>query len=265
MIDKKYIELIEKEIDGTITPEEKARLRKGLEKDAEAQKSYQEQIQVSRLLHQIPTIEPPPGLKKRIINSVNFKGDTVKIRKPAFRPSIFKKFSKHTPRLAFAFGVGLVLGIFLHMVFFTDQYSMSKSDLMGTIGMHEKGYFNTVTEIPIKGSDVKGVMIITQYRDHLGCEVNLVSTGDVELLVEFDPFHIQFQGFKPFSQSRIVIENGENYIRSSNSAEVHFVSFFSRMLPVATQIEVTLSRKGSVKFHRKIPLEQIEENDETHE
>lgn len=256
MMDKKYIELIEKEIEGTITSEEKAVLRKWMEKESEAKEIYEEQIQVSKLLSQISTIEPPPDLKKRIVNSVHLKGDAVKIRKPVLRPSI----SKYTPRLAMAFGAGVLVGILLHIVFFTDPYRMSSRDLTGTIGLHERGYFKTVAEMPIKGSDVKGVMIITQYRDHLGCEVNLVSTDDVELLVEFDPFHIEFQGYKPFSRSRIVIENGENYIRSLNSAEVHFVSFFSRTLPVATQIEVTLFRQGSVRFHRNIRLKEIQEN-----
>jgi len=254
MIDKKYIELIEKEIDGTITSEEKAVLRKWMEKEPEAEKCYQEQIQVSRLLHQIPTVEPPPGLKKRIINSVSFKGDAVKIRKPAFRPSIFKKFSKYTPRLAFAFGAGLLVGIILHMVFFTDTYDMSSRDFIGTIGMHEKGRFEKLDQIHIDLPDVKGELTLNKFNNLLGFEINLHSKSEFDLFLGFNSTHIQFHGFKPYNQTKIVLENERDHIRSINSGAVRYVVFLSRESRAATQIDVKILQMGNVQYHKEMRL-----------
>jgi len=265
MIDEKYIELINKEIDGIITSDEKARLHAYLERNFEAKNIYQEQIQTAKLLNRVPAIEPPPNLKKRIMNSIDLNRYTVKERKRVSESLFSNRSSKWVPKLVFTFTFGLILGILLHMAFLRDptqKYWMSSRDFVGTIGMHEKDYFKKLDQIPIDLPDVKGELILNQMRNHLGCEVNLSPIGEFELLVEFNPAHIQFHGFKPSSKSKIVLDNGEDYIRALHSEEVQYVLFFLREAPATTQIDVTLLQKGDAKFHRKIHLESTSEKEE---
>ena len=63
-------ELINKEIDGVLTPREVAELRKHLEKNAAAAKLNQELHALARRLAEIPQVDPPAHLKKHILNKV---------------------------------------------------------------------------------------------------------------------------------------------------------------------------------------------------
>ena len=74
MIDQKYIELINHEIDGVITPKQKSMLDNYLKKNPQAEKLYQELIATSKIIDQIPAIEPSENLKKRIMNSIDLWG-----------------------------------------------------------------------------------------------------------------------------------------------------------------------------------------------
>ena len=68
MIDTKYIEHINKEIDGLNTPEESIALREYLSDNPEAQKLFDELMEISRMLESVPPIEPSQNLKKYILN-----------------------------------------------------------------------------------------------------------------------------------------------------------------------------------------------------
>ena len=72
MIDRKYIELINYEIDGIITPEQRSQLQEYLLKNPKAKKLYQELTATNSMVNSMPEIEPTENLKKRVLNSINF-------------------------------------------------------------------------------------------------------------------------------------------------------------------------------------------------
>ena len=109
MIDEKYIELMNKEIDGLNTPQESAELKSYLKDEPEAQKQFNNLLDVSKSLEQLEEIEPSPELKKSIINSINWKKYSTKEKK---RRS-FLGFTqlKFNVKYAYVFTCGLILGI----------------------------------------------------------------------------------------------------------------------------------------------------------
>jgi hypothetical protein len=86
MIDKKKIELIHKAIDGEISSAETIKLQTYLETNEEAKELYQNLIQTSSLIEDIPHVEPPAYLKQRIMNSIDPNLYSAKQKKQTANP-----------------------------------------------------------------------------------------------------------------------------------------------------------------------------------
>lgn len=67
MISGKYSDLINRDIDGVITPSEQAELRQYLAGNAEARAYYNELVQVTAKLRSVKAVNPPADLKRSIM------------------------------------------------------------------------------------------------------------------------------------------------------------------------------------------------------
>jgi len=259
MMDENIIQLIHRQVDGSITAGEKIRLEAYLKQNPEARQAYLEQIETTGLLNEMPSMEIPPNMKKRIMNSIDKKRYTGTERRKGLG-SI--RSSKIIPRVAFAFSVGLAVGILIHVAFLGDSELTDWSndrDFIGTIGLHDEAHFKRLEKIPILLTDLRGAIALAQIDYSLAIEVNLNSTNDFELIIKYDSNQIEFQGFKPSTRSRVVLDNGENYIKAMHTNDVQYVLFLKRMSPSTTEIDVTLLFRGDVRLHRTLHLDDINE------
>jgi hypothetical protein len=103
MIPPEYMELMNLELDGTITPAEARCLADYLAQHADAHSYYLEMRRALGLFGGVPLLEPPTGLRPRILAAV--------ARKPTGRGRW--RSLRVSPALAGAFGVGLVVGMIL--------------------------------------------------------------------------------------------------------------------------------------------------------
>lgn len=265
MIDDCIIEFIQKEIDGSISPEEKERLSAYLAKNPEAQKMVQEQIHTAKLLKKIPVIKPPPSLKKRIMNSIDVNLYAVRESRKVLNFLFPSRLSKINPKLAYSFVLGLVMGILLVLAFLGDpaqKYRIDDRDFIGTIGMHEKEYFKRLDHDPIDLPHVKGDFILKRFKNYIAYEIHLNSMNEIELVLKFDPGFIRFCGFQPYNGTKIIVENGGNYIKTLNSKDVRYILFFHRESHESTRFELTLLRSGIVQYHRRLDLTSTHEENE---
>ena len=257
MIDKKIIELIHKEIDGIITPEEKARLRKYLSQNPQAQRVYEGQVHTAELLHQIPSIDPPEDLKKRIMNTIDLNRYTAaRTKMPSWRPSRAWSF-RINPKLAFSLGLGFILGIFVFAMLLnvsTDDFRMRSKDFIGTIGLHGKNRFQQVDKAIITLPNIQGRLTLLQADDHIGLDVRLHSRELFELLVRWPADQIEFQGFQPNDKIKTTFENGDDYIKTSNATEAQHVLYLRRTTSESVFIDVTLLQRGVVQHHQRIQV-----------
>ena len=259
MMDETIIRLIHKQIDGSITAGETTRLDAYLKQHPEARKVYQEQIETTELLNEMSSVETPPGMKKRIMNSIDKKRYVVKERRIVLG-SI--RSSKLIPKVAFAFSVGLAVGILIHVAFLGDSELTDWSndrDFIGTIGLHDEAHFKRLERIPILLTDVRGAIALAQIDYSLAIEVNLNSTNDFELIIKYDSNQIEFQGFKPSTRSKVVLDNGENYIKAMHANDVQYALFLKRISGSSTEIELSLLYRGDIRLHRKLHLDDMQE------
>jgi len=161
--------------------------------------------------------------------------------------------------MAFAFAGGLVVGIFLLLLVSLDKGKnvSGARDFMGTIGMHAEGRFLPLKTLNIKVEEINGFVQFTQYNEFIGCEVNLQADVNYELIFEYNSADNYFYGVKPVNNTKISLENENNYVRFANLTNVHFLLFFYRKSPVASEIELFIRQKGAEKYTHTIQLESL--------
>ena len=120
MTRKKYMALINKEIDGIITQKEKDKLHSYLTINLEAKTFYNQLLHTCNLLNKVVKVEPSPNMKKTIMNSIDVNRYPIQKRKATFKSSSSKLFSKINPRVAYAFVSGIIIGILMSTLFLSD-------------------------------------------------------------------------------------------------------------------------------------------------
>jgi len=109
MIEKRYIELINGEIDGVNTPEESSELRRYLEAHPEAQRYYDELSDIGRTFAEMKDLDPPKELRESILGSVARRRP--RPQRESYLAGILDRLMPQArPRYAFAFVTGVLVG-----------------------------------------------------------------------------------------------------------------------------------------------------------
>src|SRR4030043_305357 len=136
MVDKKILQWIQKAVDGALSPLERRRLEHHLNRDEEAKRYYQEMMKLSRSLENIHPLEPPEGLRERVIDNINPGSIQVKSIKPEHsKLREFFALRNLRPALAFAAGAAVMLVIVLVMQSVTEN-GILLPGFEGAIGVH---------------------------------------------------------------------------------------------------------------------------------
>ena len=199
MIDQKYIELINQEIDGVITPKQKSMLDNYLKKNPQAEKLYQELIATSKIIDQIPAIEPSENLKKRIMNSIDFNrySEESKIKWIANQNMewIFNPKSK----MAIAFVLGMIVAfLFLTPFWLYDAQEKitNDTDFYGTIMMDQVNELKSFKQIDLDLNFIQGVISFKRLDQLFILELDIDCSDQTELVFEYDPNILQLMDIK---------------------------------------------------------------------
>ncbi len=255
MVDKKYIELINKKIDGLINQVEKAKLQQYIIENPEAHKLYNEMIRTAGLLDNIDEVEPSINLKKQIFNSIDtnlYKNETKKSGRKSVISILFP-YPKH--RLAFAFATGIAVGLLIYstiLINFHQQQQINITDLYGTIGINEKVAYEILEIIPVESSEIKGDIKVNRAENIILFEIDLSSAKKFEFLVEFKSDQLIFNNFIPLISNEYLIDNGENYVRTVCSGDNKFAVTFHSLTDEFTNVNVKLIYSGNLLIDKEI-------------
>jgi hypothetical protein len=249
--------LIEKKIDAELSPEEADRLQTIVESDPDARQLVKDQVSAAAFLDELSSVEPPPNLKKRILNSID--PNLYRVRDSKKRTLRLRPAMRVRTRWVVAFAVGLLLGILVPLTLRLGQDPFSRissTDFIGTIGLHESKHFTEIEKLPIRLPNMEGSMIFKTFGDVIGCEVHLDSRHECELSLEFGPENLAFYGFHPFGQTKIRVENGD-VIRTSSIDDVRYVLFVRRLNEQPARMQVVLRSEGSVVYSREVEINAV--------
>ncbi len=239
MIDSKTEDLINRDIDGALSPQEANQLEEHLSSDPEAQNYYDEIKNLSQVLEQVEEIEPGPNLKKNILNSIRVQ--KYQNEENTERTRLFSAWnSRPSYRLTLAFAFGLIIGFFTYS-FVTDLPLNNNSNLIGTILLNgPEARFRPADQAEITLPEINGT-VTTQYaEDVVLFRVDLTTDSEIEVVVEFDGNDLRFAGFRPQKYSAGQINVSPNELRLVHKGLHKYILVFEDQTPLVSQFSVKI-------------------------
>jgi hypothetical protein len=263
MTDDRLSELINKEISGKITVQERDELHEYLRNNPAAQKTYRELLRTSELLSEMREVEPPVHLKRRIMHSLDFgRYEAIESRPVLELVSRVRRLGLR-PRLAYAFALGVVVGLLVFSQFVTERAGRYPPDvraLYGTIGIPKDASLTVIEQVPIDLAQAAGRINLSQFADLLIFEIALRSTRQFEVLLEYDPAQVTLNGLRPVDHSGLLLELDEGYVRTSGYGARELNLSFVKEPASTAYIELGLSISGELLYsHRFVAGPQNEQ------
>ncbi len=236
MIDSKTEDLINRDIDGILSPKETERLKESLANNPAARNYHEELISLSQMLEQTEEVDPGPNLKKNILNSIpiqKYQKEEISERSAAFTGWRFN----FNYRFTFAFALGLIVGFFTYS-FFTDSSSNNHSNLVGTILLNDADpKFKVADQSQIALPEINGE-VSSQYAENIVLfRIDLTSDSEIEVVVEFDGNDLRFAGFQPQKYSAGQINVSANELRLINKGRHDYVLVFEDKTPKVSNFD----------------------------
>jgi len=257
MIDRKYIELMNKEIDGVITNTEQERLYSYLSANSEAQKLYNELRQTSELLSKIPRVEPSPNIKKYVMNSIDLNRYSKATKPGKLKSLVSNLLVKPLPKLAYAFALGILVGILVYSALLENVISKRGTDVTdfyGTVGINEQAGFTIIQNIPITLPEIKGFVSVKRLENIVVFETEVRTLKEMEIQFEYDESHLKFSHFSSSSQAKIFFDVSENYIRASFCGDIQYSLFFAEIAGDSKPIILKIFVAGELVYTQNISL-----------
>jgi hypothetical protein len=250
-IDKKYIELINKEIDHITTVDEKVELQNYLQAN-EAARDYFNDLQLTNnYLDRLPDQEPTENLKKQIINSIDFNRYSPKQHKQSAWSFIFApKF-----RLAYTFAIGIIVGIIAYALLVNNSNSVNINDIYGTIGINNDGA-STISELPLNLSDISGNIEIKGINKDFWFNLDLTSKEGFDVVISY-PDAVKFQKVRLGLAKNIELSKEQSLIKTTNSSGSQKYSLlFTRNSPDPVTVKIQILRSGNTLFEHNLTIKQ---------
>ena len=246
MIDKRYIELMNREIDNLNTPAEKQDLHHYLDENIESREYYDELLAADQALMQVPEPVVPNNLEKRIINSIDFgKYD----RKPESRRA-FGFIHGFNKKYVLTFAAGLLAGIFIYALFSMNSQNFRQNEVSGTIGVEEA---LTIREVPINLDEIQGDISLKEKNDLYLFEISLNSEIPVALTISY-PDQIKLESFQPGIPGRMSLITAGNMIKAENSGPQQYIFSFTTTGKNPPPVHIELAKSGKKIFEHMFAL-----------
>ena len=248
MIDKKYIELINKDIDKEITPKEKALLESYLNSNIEAKNLYDELRASENLLDKLPDNDPTVNLKKQILNSIDKnKYSRTKMVSP-FRNRILQTIFQTKYKIAFTFTLGLLAGLLIYSFLFNNNQATGNNGIYGTIGLNS----DIIKSIPVETSNIMGKLDIKWINNNLGLDFALNSPEQYNLALKFNPDKTKFDNISFYGKNKIKLDSEDNILKLSESGRHNYMLLFSLKAKMTVNFNLQISRAGNMLFEKEI-------------
>jgi hypothetical protein len=197
MIENRYIELMNREIDGANSPEESAALRAHLESNEEARRYYEDLRGLSNMFAAAGDVAPPKDLNREIMRSVA-EHDAVRASSGAGRAGSGAARARRAPlfgifagkRLAYSFAAGLALGLVILVIVMgavTKQSRFDRSALYGALGdRRSMGSVIATETVPLETDDVSGSIDVRYLANTIVVTLELDARREIETTLRAD-------------------------------------------------------------------------------
>ncbi len=260
MIEDRFIEIMNREIDGQADEQELAELRNYIARSPEARAYYDNIKGLSNILSQVEKIDPPPDMKHNIMTSIRKIRDTEKSRPEPARGSWSFLRDKFELKTVGAFGLGVAVSLIVLAVYIGINGVPSQidtRDLSGSIILDETG--NQLIALKTEEFNLGRAQgkIHSKLKNHIyfiGIEIN--SQIETKVLIKFDSNNYVFRGFETDKPPVSHINMGKNELDILSNGENKFVFLFENNSQVYSSAVVKII-SGDEVYESEIPLKPI--------
>jgi hypothetical protein len=259
MIDPNIEELLNREIDGKLSADERLRLDRTLSEDPEA-RSYQKELQgLATALSSVRPADAPRHLANRIRASIHANDAPPKPATPAWRNALRSLIQPaNARRHAFVIAWTLVACVCVYLVVSGESGSGTGGDaqLVGAFVLTgEASGFTNGAHIDVDAGTIQGT-IDTKFRSgYCLFRMNLESPGAVTARIQTDPSAVEIKAFRPSenSGSELTVRGGEIALGGSKGGEIGIL--FAKKGDDLPPARVKLFSSGRLVFDQVIELE----------
>lgn len=249
MMDEKIKELINRDLDGLLSDEERRRLEEYLQNNEEARRYFEQMQKMNDWLNQVPPVEAPSSLKAKIMNQLDTRRYAPKSGHTKFYlGSVFGKWFKGgAVRPAYAFATGVVLSglIFLIILWQTTNFQQYENlPVTGTMKVETQ-------TIPIALPAVTGKLEFTSGTALSKLNVILKPQEKVSLTIEYDPKALILKAIEPRAVGFYELRQKAGKIVINTQQKLSIDFNFQHLKPSA-QFSTSLDVGGKVVFRKKI-------------
>jgi len=251
MLDKRLLELLNQELDGTNSSRERQQVQALLSKNPGARRTFDELRHLASFLKAAPRLEPPPSLKRRILASLPKPRPSSQRVYPLF--SLIKKLTEGTNvRYAYTFAGGAVAGILL-FAFLTGSPS-DTSSLVGAIGSSAPS--QAIHSAEIDFPEIQGTFTAEATGNTVIATASINASEEIDFIVKFDEGKLLFERFQASDQSpgTVSIHPGRLELKGSGAMSYEFIFFRKSADAVALNADIMIN--GAKRSDVSVTLEQ---------
>ena len=249
MIDERYIELINKELDGFNTGSESKELEQFLSENDEALKYYDELLRTASALKRVDQVEPPSFLKTHILNSI--KALPIPTRSGfGWVDNVLELFRQRPiARYAVVFASGLCVGILFLLI--ADPWRQDgmpdASKVSGSMVLpKEISRLQKIDSVALDGSGFRSIFKTLRGDGNITVECAVASSENLRLELSADPEELKFIGVNRLGGTdNDVMATGGRVIFTGTRSE-HGLITFAEVASPQQPIEVRVYKGGTI-------------------
>lgn len=256
MIDEKHKVLIHRAIDGELSDHERVEFDQLLQSSPEALSVYRQLAELAALPSRLPASEAPVELKGRILKQVVVDSRRKPHRGPSDPRSIGAMIGTLlTPRLVYGLAAGLIIGIGLGaLVLRGPAGHLDPMDLSGTIVVgDDPKTLKRVDSDSFAEAQAKGRLAVDVASDLAYIQLELQSTTDVSIVIDFDPAAYAVRAFEQQMPLPSATATAPGQIRTSHVGMNRYLFVLGRSgessAPVILRVE-----SGASIYQRELVL-----------
>ncbi len=241
MIEERYIELMNGEIDGVNSPAESEALETYLGSHAEARRNYDELRRLAEMFDETAALEPPGELRERILSAISERERP--IERPGIREILTAPFhAKPRRKLGLAFCAGLVIGllIFAAIAKFGTLGTPGDIELFtGTLRIDPGKRILSAEPLDFDLREVSGHARISYTDERILAELELSSRSEIEVIFNYEK-DIHLEGLTVSGPGSHTTETKARETRLTHTGDRDYVFVFRNYKGTMVPINITI-------------------------
>lgn len=193
-MDERYIELMNKEIDGLNTPSESHELQTYLDGNRDAKEYFEGLQRTANALQGVEEQEPPSYLRNHILNSIKFAATATTTRSDWVGRLVETVQSRSFRRYSLVFASGLCIGVLFFVLANPWRENVEDtSKLSGSMALFpDLSSLKMIDSILVGGEGVEGVFRTYRTEGRIFVETELKSPDRLRVELNSDPAELAF-------------------------------------------------------------------------